>query len=296
MNSDHKEKYLIFGSAGFIESETEKIRSATEDPEENVWFGDELNMEELFGFVSAMSLFGGEKLAVIHRADKVKEPEELLKQLIRFPEAVIVATAEAESEKKLASHAGGFSVIAEKKKTRQNAAAEVKEVFDKNGLPCDSHTAEELLDIFIGDIIRIRSEADKLSIYFAGNPPKSPRDIINLITSEKQENIFAFIDSFAARNKKSTVRMLENLLRNGEAVGFLFIMLFRRVKMMYQQIHVPSSVKGHPFVINKVKADLSKWKKDEVSDLAGEFAELDYKLKTGQIKDIDALYTLISRI
>ncbi len=292
MTSDHDSKLIILGSAGFIDEETEKARASLDDPEDTVWFGDEMNLSDFFSFVSSPSLFNPIKLAVVHDADKIKDLETFMNQAHRCPEAVIILTADADAEKKLGGFQG-FRTIIEKKKTRRDSVMEVKAAFEKHSLPCDYGCADEIYDIFAGDIKQIRSEADKLSLYYAHKKPASSDDILKLITAEKQENIFAFIDSFAGRDRKGCIRILDNLLKGDETVTIIFVLLARRMKQIYLQKKVPSALQERMFILNKIKSDASKWKPGELASLAGRFAELDWKIKTGQIRDTDAMYALI---
>lgn len=295
MTSDHDSKLIILGTAGFIDAETEKIRTSLDDPEDTVWFGDEMDLSDFFSFVSSPSLFNPIKLAIVHNADKIKELEAFMNQAHRCPEAVIVLTAAADAEKKLGAFQG-FRLTVEKKKSRRDSVMEVKNEFEKHELPCDYGAADEIYDIFGGDIKQIRSEIDKLSIYYAFKKPSSPDKVLKLITAEKQENIFAFIDSFASRDRKSCVRILDSLIKGGEAVTIIFVLLARRMKQIYLQKKVPSALQERMFIVNKIKSDAAKWKPSELAVLAGQFAELDYKIKTGQIRDTDAVYTLIGHM
>jgi DNA polymerase-3 subunit delta len=292
MPSDPESKLIILGSAGFNDEETEKVRTLLDDPEETAWFGDEINMSEFFSFVSSPSLFNPVKLAVVHNADKIKDLEAFMNQAYRCPEAVIILTAGIDAEKKLSAFQG-FRLLVEKKKTRRDSIMEVQSAFEKHSLPCNYDAAEEIYDIFGGDLKQIRSEADKLSLYYAYKKPANSNEILKLITEEKQENIFAFIDCFAKRDRKECVRILDSLIKGGEVMTILFVMLAKRMKQIHLQKTIPSALQERMFILTKIKADASKWKPAELTRLAGEFAEMDYKIKTGQMRDTDAVYSLI---
>ena len=290
---DHDSKLIILGSAGFIDEEVSKIHSSLEDADETVWFGDEINLSDFFSFSSSPSIFHSAKIAVVHNADKVKELATFMQQAQKCFETVIVLTADVGSEKKFEKFEG-FRFIVEKKKTRQEAVRQIKDIFEQSSLPCDQSCAEEIFDIFAGDVKQIKSEVDKLYIYYSHAKPASQEDILKLITAEKQENIFNFIDSFASRDKKSAVKILDSLIKCGETLPVLFVMLGRRMKQVYIQKKIPSALQERMFIVNKIKSNATRWKPSELSHIAGEFAELDYKIKTGQIRDSDAVYHLLS--
>lgn len=292
MPSDPESKLIILGSAGFNDEETAKVRASLDDPEETAWFGDEMDLSDFFSFVSSPSLFNPVKLAVVHNADKIKDLNTLMNQAYRCPEAVILLTAGADAEKKLGAFQG-FRLIVEKKKSRRDSIAEVQAAFEKHALPCNYDAAEEIYDIFGGDLKQIKSEAEKLSLYYAYKKPANSGEILKLITEEKQESIFVFIDSFAKRDRKECVRILDSLIKGGEVMTILFVMLAKRMKQIHLQKTIPSALQERMFILTKIKSDASKWKPAELTRLAGEFAEMDYKIKTGQIRDTDALYSLI---
>ncbi|WP_022849846.1 DNA polymerase III subunit delta [Limisalsivibrio acetivorans] len=297
MSTNQNNAKLIFiGSDDFIENSVQSHIAKLEDPDEEVYFADEMDIEEFFAYVSTPSLFNPTKAAVVHSVHKLKNPKEFIEQCTRAIETCILLTAPIDAAKKIEKIAGEFKISVEKKMNREALTLQTQKIFEDKGLPCDYASAEEIQIIFGGDMKQVRSEAEKLSLYFAYKKPKDSRDLLALITSEKQENVFAFMDYFAQRNKKGCLRTLENLFKGDENLNILYVLLGRRMKQVYLEKKLPGTVKVQYFILKKLKADTARWKTEELSKMAGTIAEYDYKIKTGQLEIKAALIQLTHRL
>lgn len=112
----------------------------------------------------------------------------------------------------------------------------------------DSASAEEINEIFQGDLTQIENEIQKLSIYFAYKKPQSSSEIINAVTARKQDNIFTFIDAYTARRRNTCNTLLDSFISSGENLNILIVMLFKRMRDLYLFMELKEAAEREPSV------------------------------------------------
>jgi len=296
MSSNNIQRIYISGSIFFQEKEQKKITSSLEDADAMTFYGDDLDMEEFFNFVNTMSLFNDSKLAIVHKAEHIKDNEDFIKKCSTCIESTIILTAEKEPLKKLtkALEESKFKIIKEGKPRRQDIVKDINRLFNENGFKIGAMASSEIYEIFAGDLTRIKGELDKLNLYFLRKKPDTESEILKAITSEKQENIFKFIDSFSDRNKKECIRLFRSFLENNENFNIIYSVLFKRVKEIYLYQTHPSLVQeNRAWMLRKIKDGSSRWNANDIRKVTEVFADTDYQVKTGRCRIDDAIMNLI---
>lgn len=170
-------------------------------------------------------------------------------------------------------------------------------MFTEAGFKIDGSSAEELNEIFQGDLKQVSNEIEKLTIYFAYKKPQSAADIMNAVTARKQDNIFTFIDAFTARRKNTCNALLGSFISSDENLNILIALLFKRMRDLYLFINMKDQLReNRPWMLEKLKSGVRSWGKEDLLRLYGLYAELDYKNKTGQISVENYLTTLVSKL
>lgn len=292
--------YYIAGSVYYIDTQIKKILEPLEDCETESFSPEDISGGSFFGYISSAPLFSESKAAVVRSFDSVKSPESIISSCAGCREAVIIFTAEDIKLSKgliTALNDAGFNTLIEPKTQKYDLTGKIIRMFSDAGFNLDTSSAGEINEVFGGDMSRISSELDKLTAYFAYKKPKNQNDILNAITAKKNENIFDFIDAFTKKRKSECVIILDDLIRTDENLAILIVLLFKRMREVYVFGLSRDMIKeNRPFMLEKIKAGASAWKKDELNRLFGQFAELDYMLKTGQIKEDGYLTNLIGGI
>jgi len=298
MNLNQNKKIFITGSDFFLESELKRVLGSIDDCETEQYISDDFTEENFFSFINSPSMFQDNKAAVIKSAEKIKGLPVFISKCANCIETNLIflsAPSKADKELSAALKEGGFEQITEKKATKYDMTGQILKMFADKDFRIDSASAMEINEIFEGDLKQVSNELEKLEIYFAYKKPKSPSDIINAITTRKQDTIFQFIDSFSTRRRKDCVLLLDSFLSSGENLAILINLLFRRMKDVYFIENSRELVaEKRPWLLDKVKAGGRVWKKSDMVKLFGLFAELDYMNKTGRIGHRDYLLRLIS--
>jgi len=126
----------------------------------------------------------------------------------------------------------------------------------KAGLPLDRSQVEWMVEALGPDAMRIAAEIEKLSMYSPGSRKLGLEDLAALIPDVGGSTVFALVDALGRRDRLAALRLLDNLVRQGEylplALSFLAT-LFRlalvakeRGLRSAQQIQQQLSAPGRP--------------------------------------------------
>ena len=158
--------------------------------------------------------------------------------------------------------------------------------------------SEKTLSDLENEIIKISS--------FVGKENKVTNEIIDRLSQKKIENdIFKLIDYIGEKNSSSAVKILNDMIQEGESVLGIFAMISRQFKTVLQvkqlQIEgVPISdickrLNIRQFVVNKALKQSRNFSDDTIIDMLNFILENDFKIKNGLIKDTLAVEILVSK-
>jgi DNA polymerase III subunit delta len=96
------------------------------------------------------------------------------------------------------------------------AAALAKSLAKEQGIEFEKGAAEDLAEFVSGDLMRLKTEVDKLATYAGERKTVKRQDVATLVVSEKSATIWEVADFLAARQPKKALEFFERLLRDGE--------------------------------------------------------------------------------
>ena len=124
-------------------------------------------------------------------------------------------------------------------------------------------------------------------------------------SSKIENDIFKLIDYIGEKNSSSAVKILNDMIQEGESVLGIFAMISRQFKTVLQvkqlQIEgVPISdickrLNIRQFVVNKALKQSRNFSDDTIIDMLNFILENDFKIKNGLIKDTLAVEILVSK-
>jgi DNA polymerase-3 subunit delta len=96
------------------------------------------------------------------------------------------------------------------------AAVLAKSLAKEQGIDFEKGAAEDLAEFVGGDLMRLKTEVDKLATYAGDRKSLTRQDVAALVISEKGATIWEVADFLAARQPKKALEFFERLLREGE--------------------------------------------------------------------------------
>ncbi len=151
----------------------------------------------------------------------------------------------------------------------------------------------------------LENEINKISS-FVGKGNNVTNDVIDKLSQKKVENdIFKLIDYIGEQNASNAMKILNDMIQEGESVLGIFSMIARQFKIIMQvrQLQldgystklIADKLKMHQFVVGKALKQTKNFSDDIIVEILNYILESDYKIKTGLIRDTLAVEMLVSR-
>src|SRR3989442_466211 len=124
---------------------------------------------------------------------------------------------------------------------RQAAAVALARAIGKEqGVEFEKGAAEDLAEFVAADLMRLKTEIDKLATYVAEKRVIGRADVSALVISEKTRTVWELADMLASRQSKNAMEFLDRLLRDGEEP----LQMLGAMAWMYRKLIEASEVKG----------------------------------------------------
>ena len=181
-----------------------------------------------------------------------KGREEAVERLVAYlddpaPFTVLVIEAEKldmrmQLGKKLADLALVVEVgLGERVEDRIAAAVGLAKALAKEqGVEFEKGAAEDLAEFVSGDLMRLKTEVEKLTTYAAQRKTIQRADVSSLVISEKTTTIWEVADLIASRQPRKALEFIERLLRDGEEP----VMMVGGLAWMYRKLIEASEIRA----------------------------------------------------
>ncbi len=124
---------------------------------------------------------------------------------------------------------------------RQAAAVALgRAIAKEQGVEFEKGAAEDLAEFVAADLLRLKTEIDKLATYAAERKLIRREDVSALVVSEKRTTVWELADMLASRQSKKALEFLDRLLRDGEEP----LPMLGAMTWMYRKLIEASEVRG----------------------------------------------------
>ena len=186
-----------------------------------------------------------EKLGEKNRDAAVEQLEAYLDDPAPFTVLVLEATAldlrmklaKLLSEKALVVEVG----LGEDLQDRQAAAVPLARALAKErGVDFEPGAAEDLAEFVAADLMRLKTEIEKLSTFVGSRKLIRRQDVTALVICEKTTTVWELADLLASRQQKRALEFLDRLLRDGEEP----LQMLGAITWMYRKLIEASELTG----------------------------------------------------
>ena len=157
------------------------------------------------------------------------------------------------------------------------------------------------------ELTRLIGELDKLVAYLdEGRDEITEADVRAVVPASLEYNVFELLNSLLAGDMKKGQQTINSLLQGGQNPVGLLAMLTRQVRQM---AHMKSALDAgetiqsvqerlqlHPYAAKKTAQQCARLSADWLADLFGACVEADFDVKSGRLRDRDALDMIVARI
>ncbi|SHG89154.1 DNA polymerase III subunit delta [Tepidibacter thalassicus] len=141
---------------------------------------------------------------------------------------------------------------------------------------------------------------------FTGNGNVVTKEIIDKLSSKKIENdIFKLIDAIGNKNSSLSMKILNDMILEGESPLMILNMIGRQFriiiqskqlkKMGYSSTVISQKINVHPYVVSKALNQGMNFDNEIIVKILNEVLNADFSIKNGLIKDTLALEIIISK-
>ena len=124
---------------------------------------------------------------------------------------------------------------------RQAAAVALARAMAKEqGIEFERGAAEDLAEFVATDLMRLKTEIEKLATFAAQRKQIRREDVSALVVSEKTTTVWELADMLASRQGKKALEFLDRLLREGEEP----LQMLGAITWMYRKLVEASEVRG----------------------------------------------------
>jgi DNA polymerase-3 subunit delta len=141
------------------------------------------------------------------------------------------------------------------------ASALARAIAKEEGVEFEKGAAEDLAEFVAADLMRLKTEIEKLATYVAEKKLIARADVSALVISEKTTTVWELADLLASRQSKKALEFLDRLLRDGEEP----IQMLGAMAWMYRKLIEASEVRG---VSNGYQAARALGMRPEQAELA----------------------------
>ena len=155
--------------------------------------------------------------------------------------------------------------------------------------------AELIFNKCFNNLSMVEHEADKMELFLLSRKENVPVNILlEEISGEKEETIYALTDTFGMRNVAGTLKIYKTMDNSSDNNFRIFFALTRRVFYLYLLYIDIEFLKRVPdFQAVKIKEQQKKWNQKEIVKIIDRISELDKDIKTGIINVDNAVISLI---
>lgn len=263
VNPEDAQVHLIYGEDDFLAHQAaEKIVNALCPPEEQALGmetleGDSANSDEAIdcikrciGALRTIGFFGGRKVVWLRGAtflgprfnasEELKETIAQLKDEIANglgPDQFLIISASKIDKRgafyKACSKAGAvqeFSIPERDYQARPLAEEKARTLLTAKGIKMDGQTMERFLGKTGFDTRSIAQEVEKLSLYLGDRKSVTPEDVAIIVAASKDSATWDLVDAVAERNLPLALRVLNQLLFQGDNAVAMIIALENRFR------------------------------------------------------------------
>jgi DNA polymerase-3 subunit delta len=125
-----------------------------------------------------------------------------------------------------------------------------KALAKEQGISFEQGAVEDLAEFVNGDLMRLKTEVDKLATFAADRKTIRREDVSALVISEKSTTIWEVAELLASHQPREALEFIDRLLREGEEPP----MMVGALAWMYRKLVEASEVRGMPVGWQAAKA------------------------------------------
>jgi len=275
----------------------------------------ELNFQDFKDEIQSVSMFDEKKLIILENIIKNKSFEENFlvgsKKILDSNDVILFYETREIPEGNPLCKFLKKSAKSQKLKLLEGQKLKIwaKKEFESYQANINSAALDQLINYIGNDLWHLSNEIKKL-VNFKNKQKIEAKDVELLVRPKIESDIFATIDSIAAKNKKEALSLIHKHLEKGDSPLYLLAMInfqFRNLLMMKScelgrefyanDMRMLTKKFGmHPYVIRKTTQQAKRFSFEELKKIYQKIFQVDLAIKTGKVNPETGLDLLIAEI
>jgi len=235
--------YVLFGEEAYLHQEYLAILSqrllegAPRDFNYDVFQADSDGVVEALSLARTLPMMAARRVVALQGIHQLRKAE--ARQLDQYVEAPSESTAlvclSLDSEMKKMPRAlqqNAVTIACNRLNGRQ-----LRDWVGRAALRCQARMSKAAVEAFLqdqdNDLFLLSHELDKLCAYVGSDGDIEPADVHAVCYASRQQSIFALSDALGDRQIPQALRVLDQLLQQGEAPLLVFSMIVRHLRLLW---------------------------------------------------------------
>ncbi len=269
----------------------------------------ECTIESVIEEAGYLDLFGNKKIVILNDAEFLTAKSTLenktLDNYISNPnENTIlifkIITEKLDERKKLVKTLKKYAKVIEFKLPSENELDKyIQSYFNERNYTIDKPALNEIINRLKSNTKVLDKELEKLEIYKIEAKNITLEDVKKLTAKYDENNIFKLVDAVIKKDKKTIFKTYKELIDAKNEPSVILILLANQFRLMYScnvlldkgldKYKIGNALKEHPYRVGLAIDNSEDIEKNELLSILKKLAELDIKIKTGEIDRIKGL-------
>ena len=287
--------YLLYGEEKYdIEQYVSKIKKEFSNLEVgiNLFYINEENLKELENISESVSFFGQDKLIILKNLNLKFDINYIISKKDSSNTYLII---ESSVDKRLANYkllSKSGAVLEFNHMDEKQTTSYIIQILKKYGIEINYEIAEYMYEVCGDDKTNLLNELKKIVSYLEDKEKVVTKEIIDKVCSKTlNAKIFDMLDKIILKEHKSSIKMLDELILQKEAIVKIYIMLYKQIRQMYMikllqnknEKNIIEILKIHPFVYKKLSMSCKNYSLENLKKIMKMFDEYDEKTKIGEM-------------
>ena len=188
---------------------------------------------------------------------------------------------------------------------RQSLASWLKKKLEKSTISFDEKAIELMLTLTHEKLDLLYIELEKLEVYFLNQTDNHLTvELVNLIVPRQlEDNVFELTDAILNQKIMDAYQIYQDLLQQNEEPFKILILLANQFRLMsqlmklsrlgYREQEMAKTLNVHPYRAKRLLQQSYRFKEQTLELYLMQLADIDYKIKTGELKKETALELFI---
>ncbi|WNB93465.1 DNA polymerase III subunit delta [Bacillus sp. NEB1478] len=305
--------YLIWGTELYLAEEAVKSISSLLAPDErdfnlSIHNLDEISVQEVMEDAETMPFLGDRRIVIMKNASfltaakdkgKIEHDLNMFEQYIQNPAdysilVIVVPYEKLDERKKIVKQLKSQAeIIQVSQLSNETAEKWLQKEAEQAGISIQKDAVELLLSRLGAKLGILAKELEKMILYVGPNGMITKETVDELVARTLEDDVFGLVDHVVHKRTEQALRSFYDLMKQNQEPIQIHALITRQFRIIngvkelqkkgYGEKQIASALKLHPYAVKLAAQHAKQFDEAFLRNYLSEFADTDYKMKTGQM-------------